>query len=30
MAAKDYPGAIKAYGDAIALDGTAPTYYSNR
>lgn len=30
MAAKDYPGAIKAYGDAIELDGTAPTYYSNR
>ena len=30
MAAKDYDAAIAAYGDAIALDGKNPVYYSNR
>ena len=30
MAAKDYDAAIAAYGDAIALDGQNPVYYSNR
>lgn len=30
MAAKDYDGAIAAYGDAIALDGKNPVYWSNR
>ena len=30
MAAKDYDGAIKAYGDAIAIDGQNAVYWSNR
>lgn len=30
MAAKDYAGAISAYGDAIKLDGSNPVYWSNR
>ena len=30
MAAKDYDGAIAAYGDAIALDGRNSVYWSNR
>lgn len=30
MAKKDQQGAIKAYSEAIALDGTNPVYFSNR
>ncbi|ORY74085.1 hypothetical protein BCR35DRAFT_144550 [Leucosporidium creatinivorum] len=30
MAAKDYDGAIKSYGDAIELDGQNAVYWSNR
>ncbi|KAI5475339.1 hypothetical protein MNV49_001608 [Pseudohyphozyma bogoriensis] len=30
MAKKDYQGAIKAYGDAIELDGENAVYWSNR
>lgn len=30
MAKKDYDGAIKAYGDAIKLDGGNAVYWSNR
>lgn len=30
MAAKDYDGAIKAYGEAIEHDDKNPVYWSNR
>lgn len=30
MAAKDYDGAIEAYGLAIKADGQNPVYWSNR
>lgn len=30
MAAKDYEGAIKSYGEAIEKDGLNPVYWSNR
>ena len=30
MAAKDYPGAIAAYGDAIKIDAGNAVYLSNR
>lgn len=30
MAAKDFDGAIKAYGDAIDIDGQNAVYWSNR